>query len=126
MAPGRLAHRYTRVSDLSSQSSKPPERPDDPDSRPTVAVALKHQPETANAPKVVATGQGAVAEQILQIAFANGVKVRQDPDLTALLAAVDNDSEIPIAAFAAVAQILAYVYRANADAEPPINDWRTP
>jgi len=54
-----------------------------------------------------------VAEQILEIAFAAGIKVRQDADLAQLLAAVDVDSQIPLEAFTAVAEILAYIYRAN-------------
>jgi flagellar biosynthesis protein len=79
-----------------------------------VAVALDYDPtSTGSAPRVLATGRGAVAEQILELAFAHGVKVRQDADLVQILSAVDVDSEIPVEAFAAVAEILAYVYRAN-------------
>jgi flagellar biosynthesis protein len=66
-----------------------------------------------NAPRVVATGRGAVAEQILAIAFERGVPVREDSDLAQILAAVELDAEIPIDALAAVAEILSYVYRAN-------------
>lgn len=54
-----------------------------------------------------------MAEQILQLAFATGVKVREDADLVEVLSAVDLESEIPLEALAAVAEILAYVYRAN-------------
>ncbi len=79
-----------------------------------VAVALDHDLSRAeSAPRVVASGEGAVAEQILQIAFASGVKVREDADLARLLTAVEVDDEIPVEAFAAVAEILAYIYRAN-------------
>ena len=74
---------------------------------------------TGQAPKVVATGKGHVAEQILQLAFAHGVKVRTDPDLAQILAAVDVDTIIPAEAFVAVAEILAYVYRANGQVPPP-------
>ncbi len=88
------------------------------DGRRTVAVALSYDGETDDGPRVVATGQGAVAERILEIAFASGVKVRQDADLAQLLAAVDVDSMIPLEAFAAVDEILAYVYRANGRAAP--------
>jgi len=54
-----------------------------------------------------------VAEQILAIAFAHDIKVREDADLVQILEAVDLDSEIPLEALAAVAEILSYVYRAN-------------
>jgi len=77
-----------------------------------VAVALHYDGKDAP-PKVVASGRGAVAEQILALAFANGVRVREDANLAEILAAVDVDTEIPLEAFAAVAEILAYVYRAN-------------
>ena len=78
-----------------------------------VAVALGYAPEAEHAPRVLAAGRGAIAEQILNVAFAQGIKVREDADLVQLLAAVDVDSEIPLEAFAAVAEILVYVYRAN-------------
>ncbi len=80
-----------------------------------LAVALRYEPKSEFAPKVVASGRGTVAEQILAIAFAKGIKVREDADLVKLLSVLDIDSEIPIEAFAAVAEILAYVYRANGD-----------
>ena len=63
--------------------------------------------------RLVARGQGAIAEQILAIAFAQGVRVREDSDLVELLDAVDLDAEVPLHALAAVAEILTYVYRAN-------------
>ena len=84
---------------------------------PAVAVALSFDPADADAPRVVASGKGALAEQILNLAFAHGVKVRTDPDLVQVLAAVEVDTVIPLEAFAAVAEILAYVYRANGHPE---------
>ena len=88
---------------------------------PDVAVALRYDPRRAATPRVVASGRGAVAEQILAAAFAAGVRVREDADLVEILAAVEVDSEIPLEALAAVAEILSYVYRAN-DAAPPPTD----
>jgi flagellar biosynthesis protein len=78
-----------------------------------LAIALKHAPAAAATPRVVASGRGLAAEQILALAFANGVKVREDADLAEMLAAVGIGDEIPFAAFSAVAEILAYIYRAN-------------
>ncbi len=95
-----------------------PENP--PKSAVPLAVALVMGGlENLGAPKVVATGKGKVAEQILELAFAHGVKVRTDPDLVQILAAVDVDTVIPAEAFVAVAEILAYVYRANGQVPPP-------
>ena len=78
-----------------------------------IAVALQYEPERESAPRVVATGKGAVAEQILAIAFANGVKVREDADLAEILSVLEIDSVIPVEVLATVAEILAFVYRAN-------------
>jgi flagellar biosynthesis protein len=80
------------------------------------AIALKHNLGQEAAPRVVAKGYGAVAEKILKLAFDNDVRVRHDPDLVEVLAAVEVDCEIPIEAFAAVAEILSYVYEANGKA----------
>ena len=65
---------------------------------------------------MVASGHGAVAEQILQIAFDRGIKVRSDADLAEILATVEVESEIPLEALAAVAEILSYVYRTQSKA----------
>ena len=77
------------------------------------AVALSDQEKSGTRPRVVASGMGSVAEQIIQLAWANDIKVREDADLVEILSAIDVESEIPIEAFAAVAEILSYVYRAN-------------
>ncbi len=85
--------------------------------RTPIAVALDAKQRDGatrpGSPQVVATGRGAVAEQILAIAFEKGVPVREDADLAQILAAVELDAEIPVDALAAVAEILSYVYRAN-------------
>jgi flagellar biosynthesis protein len=82
----------------------------------TIAVALQHAAGTTATPRVVATGRGFTAERILDLAFANGVKVREDADLAEMLAAVGIGEEIPFAAFSAVAEILSYLYRVNQSA----------
>lgn len=88
----------------------------------SVAVALSHDRATDRPPKVVAGGRGHIAEQIIEIAFAHGVKVREDADLAQLLSSIDIDAEIPAEAFAAVAEILTYVYQANAGLPGPDAD----
>ena len=93
--------------DGSSEEKRPKSRKD------AVAVALAYVPDGQDAPRVVAGGRGAVAEQIIELAFQHGIKVREDADLAELLSTLDIESEIPLEAFAAVAEILVYVYRAN-------------
>jgi flagellar biosynthesis protein len=89
-----------------------------PDQTQSIAVALKHEP--GSLPTVLATGKGALAEKILEIAFAKGIKVREDADLAQMLAAVEANCPIPIACFEAVAEILNYLYRANQSGGTPL------
>ena len=96
----------TRRSDPAHRPRTAPER--------QIAIALSHDIGGDTAPTVVAKGYGEMAEKILDLAFNNGVKVRTDPDLAQILEVVEVDCEIPMEAFAAVAEILTYVYRANA------------
>jgi flagellar biosynthesis protein len=96
-----------------------------PDGR-SIAVAIqgnignKGEGKTDSLPKVIASGYGKLAEQILEMAFAKGIKVRSDADLAQLLATLDLDTPIPSEAIVAVAEILARVYEANAQLAPPI------
>ncbi len=87
--------------------------------RRSVAVALKgasaeSEGKPGSLPKVVASGYGKLAEQILDMALDKGIKVREDADLAELLATLDLDTPIPSEAIVAVAEILAKVYEANA------------
>lgn len=89
------------------------------------AIALTYEPGRADAPRVVASGRGPIAEQIIAVAKAHGVTVREDPDLAEILAAVEVDSEIPLEAWSAVAEILSYIYRANRRAIPTAEEPRS-
>lgn len=89
----------------------------------SVAVALEHRPVGPNSlPKIVASGRGGLADKILEIAFAEGVRVREDADLAEMLAAAEIDTEIPVEAFIAVAEILRYVYAANGTTLPEVTE----
>jgi flagellar biosynthesis protein len=82
--------------------------------RPAVAVAIKANEANPEAPAtLVASGRGAMAEQILALAFAGDIPVREDRDLADMLAMLDLDTPIPPEAIIAVAEILAKVYEAN-------------
>lgn len=80
---------------------------------PELAVALRHDPCGADLPRMAARGQGAIAAQIMELARAPGIEVRRDQDLAALLDTLEIDSPIALAAFAAVAEILAHLSRTN-------------
>ncbi|MDD3061148.1 MAG: EscU/YscU/HrcU family type III secretion system export apparatus switch protein, partial [Sulfurimonas sp.] len=66
------------------------------------------------APVVVAKGVDNIATQIKKIARENNVHIVQNPPLArSLYAEVDLDKAIPQTLFAAVAEVLAYVYKMN-------------
>lgn len=89
-------------------------RKDAEETRRLAAVALRKYGISDDAiPKIVAAGYGKLAEQIVEIAFKNGVKVREDKELAEILAAITLDSEIPSEALVAIAEVLAYVYKTN-------------
>lgn len=75
------------------------------------AVALKYDPESGRAPRVVAKGRGLIAAEIRRIAIEHGVVILQRPPLArALYRSVEVGQEIPEEFYSAVAEILAYVY----------------
>lgn len=74
-------------------------------------MALRYETEHEDAPRVVASGEGFIAEQIVRIALDNGITVHKDSDLVEILSKLDIDALIPVEAFAAVAEILSYIYR---------------
>lgn len=83
-----------------------------------VAVALQDALTPDDVARITAAGRGKIAEQILQIAFENGINVREDGALAEMLATIELDSPIPSEAFMAVAEILSYVYKANGQPNP--------
>ena len=82
------------------------------------AVALKDSEGGQKVPRIAAAGRGKIAEKILELAFENGINVREDSDLAELLTSIELDSPIPSEAFMAVGEILSYVYQANGRDDP--------
>jgi len=79
------------------------------------AVALKYDDTKMGAPRVVAKGADLLALKIRDTAADAKVPVLEAPMLArALYAHAELDREIPAALFAAVAQVLAYVYQLRA------------
>ena len=76
------------------------------------AVALKYDERAMAAPRVVAKGTELLALKIRDLAREHRVPVLQAPPLArALWAHCELEQEVPAALFAAVAQVLAHVYR---------------
>jgi len=77
------------------------------------AVALGYELGKDQAPKVLAKGEGEMARQIIKIAKEHGVEIREDANLVEILSVLELDEFIPLEAYAAVAEILRYIYSKN-------------
>ena len=71
------------------------------------------------APKVVASGQGLVAERIMEVAREAGIPIHNDPALAEALAALELGEEIPEELYAAVAEMLVWAYGLDVKARRP-------
>lgn len=77
-----------------------------------LAVAVQYEPETMAAPIVVAKGAGIIAQRIRRLALEHGIPiVEKKPLAQALYRDVDLNHPIPEDRYAAVAEVLAYVYQ---------------
>ncbi|RLS99205.1 MAG: flagellar biosynthesis protein FlhB [Planctomycetota bacterium] len=77
-----------------------------------ISVAIEYDPQSMQAPRIVAMGADHVAFRIRQIAMKSGIPiVERKPLARALYAGAKVGQEIPADHYKAVAEILAYVYR---------------
>lgn len=76
-------------------------------------VALKYKAGEDDAPRVVAKGQGSIADQILKLAEEHKIPMYQDADLVEVLSKIDLSHAVPPEMYQAVAEVLAFVYRMN-------------
>ena len=79
------------------------------------AAALRYEAGTDRAPRVVAKGRGAVAEEILRRAKEAGVPIHESSELASALMQFELDQQIPPALYAAIAEVLAWAYRLEAE-----------
>lgn len=80
------------------------------------AVALSYK-EGYNAPKILAKGKGEIANNILNIARENDIKVFEDENLVEELIKLDLYEEIPPCLYEAVANIIYFVYNLDKEKE---------
>jgi flagellar biosynthesis protein len=80
------------------------------------AAALRYDPAGDEAPEVVASGRGLIADEIVRVARENGVPLHQDAGLVEALSRLDLSDRIPRELYAVVAEVLAYVFRVDAEA----------
>lgn len=75
---------------------------------PLRAIALQYDGE--NAPIVTASGEGAIAEEILRIAREHNIPLREDALLAELLSDLNLGEEIPPMLYRVIAEVIAYAY----------------
>lgn len=75
------------------------------------AAALRYERGVDRAPRVVARGEGLLAERILAVAREEGIPIHEDRALVQVLAKLDLDEEIPLEIYQAVAEVMAFLYR---------------
>ena len=75
------------------------------------AVALGYNRSQDNAPKVLASGAGEIANKIINLAKEHYIPIKEDPDLIEILSKVEVDQEIPPNLYKAVAEIFSFLYK---------------
>jgi flagellar biosynthesis protein len=85
-----------------------------------LAVALRYLEKKDTAPRLVAKGEGLVAQKIRETAAEHNIPVHRDDGLVELLSQVELDREIPPELYASVAEVLAWIFRANDEARKGI------
>ncbi len=76
------------------------------------AVAILYE-EESSAPRVIASGQGTIAQKIIETAREAGIHIQEDPNLVELLSKVPIGDEIPVELYQTVAEVLAFVSQIN-------------
>ncbi len=76
-----------------------------------IATALGYDPDHDNAPVVIASGRGKIAEAILTTAREHNIPIHPDPILAESLSRVNVNQAIPPELYIVVAEIFAYIYR---------------
>lgn len=79
--------------------------------KPTIANALKYNPENDSAPRVIAQGRGFTADKIKELAKKNGIPVYKDEKLSKQLYNLSIGEEIPPELYNVVAEVLAFIAR---------------
>lgn len=75
------------------------------------AIALKYNEETDPAPKLIAKGKDAAADEIIQIAKQHNIPIQEDAALVQFLTELEINETIPEELYEAVAEIFAFIYR---------------
>lgn len=75
------------------------------------AVALSYDPNSSEAPKVIAKGKGKIAENIVEKAKEHDIPIQEDPSMIEILSQLNIDESIPEELYKAVSEVFAYIYQ---------------
>lgn len=74
------------------------------------AVALRYDKDKDTAPRVIASGKGITAQNIINIAEEHHLPIQKNEDLVELLSKVEIDKEIPEKLYVAVSEVFLFLY----------------
>jgi flagellar biosynthesis protein len=83
------------------------------------SVALQYDKD---APKVIASARGILAEKLIKIAMEKKITIYKDDDLAEILSKFKAGDVIPETLFGAVSVVMAYCYRINSDFRQKLNN----
>jgi flagellar biosynthetic protein FlhB len=84
-----------------------------------VAVAIRYDADSMEAPRVVASGRRLLAARIREIARQKGIPIVRNVPLARALVEIELDQEIPAELYQAVAEVLRFVYGLTRQDSPP-------
>ncbi len=81
------------------------------------AVALKYKAYEQNAPKIIAKGNGEIAQKIIQKAKEYDINIFQNEELTKTLMEVEIGEEIPPKLYKAVVEVFIWLHKTEKNAQ---------
>jgi len=75
------------------------------------AAAISYDIDKDEAPKIIASGQGTIAEKIIEAAQEHDIAIEENQDIIDILVQLNIGEEIPAELYQAVAEILSFIYR---------------
>jgi flagellar biosynthesis protein len=81
------------------------------------AVALKYKAYEQNAPKIIAKGNGEIAQKIIQKAKEYDINIFQNEELTKTLMEVEVGEEIPPKLYKAVVEVFIWLHKTEKNAQ---------
>lgn len=79
------------------------------------ALAVGYHSEEPALGRILARGQGKLAEQIIELARAHGIPIKEDPDLVEILSRLQILEEVPPEIYILAAEFLGFAFRLNSD-----------